>query len=281
MHLLSEPVDLPPGVAEDDGLSNGDGLVKIAQGVEFPLFLLNSDVELLDTLKSQFIPLDEDSDRVAHELFGDLQNVSGHGGGKENDLGVLREELEDYIHRLVPKRDQEANKPTFVNLVLEPTRQHFISLIQTEDLDVVGPQCTTVDHVKYTAWCTNDDLDTLLELGHILTDIGATNTGMAFDVHIVSESDDDLLDLLGQLAGRCENESLGALDGHVQLSSESTKANRRDEGQERLVTCWRIEIEKVAVLPVPDWACAMTSWPFTTGTIARCWMADGRSKLKL
>ena len=38
-------------------------------------------------------------------------------------------------------------------------------------------------------------------------------------------------------------------------------------------------MEKVAVLPVPDCACAITSCPLTTGTIARCWIAEGRSKL--
>ncbi|MPD06850.1 hypothetical protein E2C01_102681 [Portunus trituberculatus] len=36
-------------------------------------------------------------------------------------------------------------------------------------------------------------------------------------------------------------------------------------------------MEKVAVLPVPDCACAMTSRPFTMGLMARCWMADGFS----
>jgi len=46
------------------------------------------------------------------------------------------------------------------------------------------------------------------------------------------------------------------------------------------LTCWRMEMEKVAVFPVPDCAWAITSWPFTTGTIARCWMAEGRSKLQ-
>ena len=40
-----------------------------------------------------------------------------------------------------------------------------------------------------------------------------------------------------------------------------------------------MEMEKVAVLPVPDCACAITSCPLTTGTIARCWIAEGRSKL--
>jgi hypothetical protein len=38
-------------------------------------------------------------------------------------------------------------------------------------------------------------------------------------------------------------------------------------------------MEKVAVLPVPDCACAITSCPLTTGTIARCWISEGRSKL--
>lgn len=37
-------------------------------------------------------------------------------------------------------------------------------------------------------------------------------------------------------------------------------------------------MENVAVLPVPDWACAITSRPLITGTIARCWMAEGFSK---
>ena len=43
---------------------------------------------------------------------------------------------------------------------------------------------------------------------------------MAFNVHVATEGDDDLLDLLGQLMGECKNESLGALDGYVQLSSD-------------------------------------------------------------
>ena len=33
---------------------------------------------------------------------------------------------------------------------------------------------------------------------------------------------------------------------------------------------WRSEMEKVAVLPVPDWAWAMTSRPLTIGLMALC-----------
>ena len=36
-------------------------------------------------------------------------------------------------------------------------------------------------------------------------------------------------------------------------------------------------MEKVAVLPVPDCACAMVSWSARMGMMPRCWMADGFS----
>jgi len=98
--LVGKPVDLSAGVAEDDSLGDGNGLVEIRQGVELPLLLLDSNVELLDTLKGKLILLDEDTDGVAHELSGDLKNVLGHGGGQEDDLGRLGEQLEDVVDLL-------------------------------------------------------------------------------------------------------------------------------------------------------------------------------------
>lgn len=98
--LVGEPVDLSAGVAEDDGLGDGDGLVEIGQGVELPLLLLDGNVELLDTLKGKLLLLDQDADGVAHELGGDLKNVLGHGGGQEGNLGGLGEQLEDVVDLL-------------------------------------------------------------------------------------------------------------------------------------------------------------------------------------
>ena len=98
--LVGEPVDLAASVAEDDGLGDGDGLVKIGEGVELPLFLLNGNVELLDTFEGKLVLLDKDTDGVAHELGGDLKNVLGHGSGKKDNLGGLGEELEDVVDLL-------------------------------------------------------------------------------------------------------------------------------------------------------------------------------------
>lgn len=95
MHLLREPVDLPPGVAEDDSLGDSDSFIEIAERVELPLFLLDGDVELLDTFEGQLVALDENTDGVTHELLGDLEDLSGHCSRKEDNLGILGEELED------------------------------------------------------------------------------------------------------------------------------------------------------------------------------------------
>ena len=217
MHLLSEPVDLPPGVAKDNGLSDGNGLVEIAERVKLPLFLLDSNIELLDTFKGQLIALDKNSDGITHELLGDLEDISRHGGGEENDLGILGKELEDWdsVRSHIISRISEG--PTFVDLVLESTGQHLVGLIKTENLDAIGPESPAVDHIKHPSWGTDDDMDALLELGHILANIGASDASVALDVHVIAKGDDNFLNLLSQLAGRGENESLGALDRHIQL----------------------------------------------------------------
>lgn len=198
VELVGEPVDLPSGVAEDDSLSDGDGLVKVAQCVELPVLLLDSDVELLDTFEGELISLDENADGVTHELLGDLKDVLWHGSGEEYDLGVLRQELEDLVH-----------------LVLETTGKHLIGLVKAEHLEVVGSESTSIDHVVDSAGRSDNDLASVLELGHVLTNVGSTNAGVAVNLHVVTEGNDDLLNLLGELTGGGKNEGLDVLDGWV------------------------------------------------------------------
>ena len=63
--------------------------------------------------------------------------------------------------------------------VLETSREHLVGLIETEDLDVVRLEGTTLDHVEDTSRRTDDDVNTLLELGHGLADRGSTDGGEA------------------------------------------------------------------------------------------------------
>ena len=120
-------------------------------------------------------------------------------------MGILRKELED-----------------LVDLVLETTRQHLISLVETEDLDVVGAERATVDHVEHPAGGTDDDLDTLLELGHVLTNVRTADACVALDVHVVAEGDDDLLDLLRKLTSGSEDEGGGIGFARTSVTSCTT-----------------------------------------------------------
>lgn len=198
--LVGEPVDLSTGVAEDDGLCDGDGLVEIGEGVELPVLLLNGDVELLNTFEGEFVLLNKDTDGVAHELGGDLENVLGHGSGEKDDLGALWEELEDVV-----------------DLLGETARQHLIGLVKDEHLHAVGLEHAALDHVVDTAGGTDNDLWAVSESLHVVSYGGTTNAGVALNVHEVTNGDNDLLDLLGQLAGGCEDQSLAGLEAGVDL----------------------------------------------------------------
>lgn len=60
-------------------------------------------------------------------------------------------------------------------------------------------------------------MDALLELSHVFADVGAADASMTFNVHVIAEGDDDLLNLLCKLAGRGQDKGLCTLDVHIKL----------------------------------------------------------------
>ena len=77
--FVGQPIDLSTCVAENNGLSDSDGFVQIGEGIEFPIFLFDGNVELFDSFESEFVFLDEDANGIAHELLGDFEDVGRHG----------------------------------------------------------------------------------------------------------------------------------------------------------------------------------------------------------
>lgn len=96
-------------------------------------------------------------------------------------------------------------------------REHLIGLVEDEQLHVVGAKNTALDHVVDTAGGTDDNLGTLTESGHILADVGTTDTGVALNAHEVTNGNNNLLDLLSQLTGGSEDQSLARLEVGVDL----------------------------------------------------------------
>jgi hypothetical protein len=124
---------------------------------------------LSDTLEGKLVSLDENPDGVPHELLGNVEDLGGHGGGEEDDLSVGGEELEDVVDR-----------------VLETSREHLVGLVETEHLDGLGLEGTSVDHVEDSTRSSDNDVRTFSKLGHVLSDEGTTDTGVAVDVEVVT-----------------------------------------------------------------------------------------------
>lgn len=64
---------------------------------------------------------------------------------------------------------------------------------------------------------SDNDLGAVLESLHVITDAGATNAGVALNVHEVTNGNNDLLDLLSKLTGGSKDQSLALLDSGVDL----------------------------------------------------------------
>lgn len=79
-HFISKPVDLFARVAEYHSLCDGEGVVEVAECVEFPLLFFNSDEELFDTFECNLIALNENADRISHELGGHFEYIVREGG---------------------------------------------------------------------------------------------------------------------------------------------------------------------------------------------------------
>lgn len=120
-HLLCQPVNLASCVTENDRLRNRQSVVQITKRVKLPVFLFDGDKELLDSFKSQFITLDENSDRVGHELGSHFEDVMRESGGDNNDLGGGREVSVDVV-----------------NLVLKSLVEELIRFIKNEHLRCVS-----------------------------------------------------------------------------------------------------------------------------------------------
>jgi hypothetical protein len=146
---------------------------------------------LLNTLKGQLILLHKDTNRIPHETLSDLQHIQRHGSGEEAHLHRFRKEFENII-----------------DLILEPPGQHLISLIQEELTNGVQPQSPAVDHIVHTTRRTDDDVHSSLEGANVVTHGGTSDAGVDLEIHVVTEGDDDLLDLLSQLTGGGEDEGL-------------------------------------------------------------------------
>ena len=90
-------------------------------------------------------------------------------------------------------------------MFLESAVQHFVGLIKNEKFDVSGTEISSSNHIEGTTGGANDNMLTEIELADVLANVGATNADMGLNIHVVTESQDDFLDLLGQLTSGTED----------------------------------------------------------------------------
>lgn len=95
--------------------------------------------------------VEKNSNGVVHEVLAELKQCGRYSCGKQDDLSSLREE---------PKR--------ILDLFLESAVKEFVGLVDTDDLDVIGLQCTAVNHVEDSSGGAYDHMGSVLKPSHIV-----------------------------------------------------------------------------------------------------------------
>uniref|UniRef100_A0A5F9CHS6 Uncharacterized protein n=1 Tax=Oryctolagus cuniculus TaxID=9986 RepID=A0A5F9CHS6_RABIT len=131
-------------VAEDHGLSDGDGPIQVAQGLELLISVVAQDVVLLDGIQSLLLALQFDNVRVWDHFLGKLPHRVFKGRREKEHLARLP--------RFLPL---DADALILVAL----SGYHHVSLVQNKHLDLLG-----VNELEFGApvqdspWGANDNL---------------------------------------------------------------------------------------------------------------------------
>ena len=120
-----------------------------------------------------------------------LQYLSWHGGGEEGNLDISREELEDVL-----------------DLLLEASAQHLVSLVQDEQSEVVWDEEALLHHLLHSTGSADYHVDSRLELLDVFLHRGAARTRVHADSCELSNALDDLKHLIGELSRVDEDENL-------------------------------------------------------------------------
>uniref|UniRef100_A0A8C0MLQ7 Uncharacterized protein n=2 Tax=Canis lupus familiaris TaxID=9615 RepID=A0A8C0MLQ7_CANLF len=112
-------------MAEDHGLSNGDGPVEVTQGLELLISVIAQDVILLDGVQCLLLTLEFDNVWIWDHFLGKFPYRVFEGGREKQHLAVLGQ------HPFLPL---DADALILVAL----SSYHHVSLIQNKHLDLLG-----------------------------------------------------------------------------------------------------------------------------------------------
>uniref|UniRef100_A0A2K6LTH6 Uncharacterized protein n=1 Tax=Rhinopithecus bieti TaxID=61621 RepID=A0A2K6LTH6_RHIBE len=143
-------------MAEDHGLSNGDGPIEVTQGLELLVSAAAQDIVLLDGVQGLFLPLQFDNVWVWDHFLGKLPHRVLKGGREKQHLAV-------------PGQSLPLDADALILVAL--SGYHDVSFIQNKHLDFLGiNELELGAPVQHGPRGANDNLlADLLDHIHILT----------------------------------------------------------------------------------------------------------------
>lgn len=153
------------------------------QGSYLGILILTAHIVLTDSLKSNVLISNQDSHWLGQSSLSNLKNLFWHSGREETNLG-------SWINA----------SNNLVDLLNESKRQHLISLIDNQQLDLTHVNKSLLNHSLYLSWGSNDHMTHFLESLSLSKLGGSSNEKSNFDLHKLRQLLSYFVDLDGKFS---------------------------------------------------------------------------------
>ena len=198
LEFLAELLASFLGVEIDEALRNRGVIENCHQGVVLGVLVLAVHVVLADSLECDVLVLDKDLHWVAQGLLCNGEDLLGHCGREEADLGLRIDGSDD-----------------LVDLFDESERKHFVGLVDDQELDGGHGDESFLEHSLDLSGGSDNHLTSFLEslsLGQLRA---SSDKQSDFDLHQFGEFLGLFINLPGEFSGGENNQNLLVLDGLV------------------------------------------------------------------
>jgi hypothetical protein len=157
-------------------------------------------IELLYTVKIKLLAF-RDADRYTLESRWDFQYLDGYRWGHNDKLGPLWEAVE-YI----------------ADCLLKSMRAQVVGLLEAKNLNLLGVESVSGDHMLQSSWSSNNKMDTLLQNSHVITYGSTAGCSMTLQVfHMVPQLEGNLQEVLRFFSCGADNNGLCLLHTDIDL----------------------------------------------------------------
>ena len=197
--LFRQPFRLVTFVHIDQCLIHRQILIEVQEDTQLPFLTLQGHKILFDPVQRDFLGRQQNPNRVRQIRLRNVQHMLGH----------CRTEKRQFRGR------GEGTVQNGPDLLGKQFFQHLVGFIQNNVVNMLYMEFSAANQIKHTTWGSDHRMNACLKDADVLVEFVSSCGRENFEIHKGANGADHALGLLGEFAGRAQDQHLGGLKGCI------------------------------------------------------------------